>query len=107
MDELTKKVVALASELIHEYGQDYVLFCLKKINEQQGFDLEIPGNFSSFEPVLKVLDIILTEFDNVMYCGENGVESMNDVRKIVIELLKMPELANIQQLTSSQREQLM
>lgn len=54
-------------KLFEEFGRDYLLFALRKISERQMLFLSIPHTNADFQPILKVLDIIINELESELF----------------------------------------
>ncbi len=89
---LQSKLIMLVHELIDEYGVEYVRFALKKMNEVQEFFIPVPEDWHCFDPILKVLEIVIRELDEALYSNESGVDSMEQAKEILTGLIQLPEL---------------
>jgi hypothetical protein len=92
LEGIKQKMRSLAIELTVEFGKNYVLFALKKMNEIQSFELDIPNNWDQFHPILKVLDIVQKELEETLYHVQDGVTSLEEAALVLRDIIAIPLL---------------
>ena len=83
-----KKIESKIKTLIAEYGTKYVLFAIKKINEQQLLYIEFnPELLSNFQPVMQVLEQVKVDLEG-FYWHELNIKSESLLKKYVESSIK-------------------
>ena len=82
----------LTFELAKEFGWDYIGLALKKINEQQQLGLKIQLISPDFHPILKVMDLIMSEYETVLFDPNAGIDNLSELRNVLETILKIGNL---------------
>lgn len=67
ISEQIESLCCLINELEAEYGRDYILRALKIISNRQMLFLSMPEPSPDFLPILKVLEIVISEIEEAFY----------------------------------------
>ena len=78
---------SLVGELDKEFGRNYILRALKVIANRQMLFLDIPEPSPDFLPILKVLEIVINEIEEVFYKILEQDISEENSKKIFSELI--------------------
>lgn len=84
---LTGRLSSLIEELVTEYSKDYVLLALKQISDRQLTYISFADYHLLNEPILKLLELIITELDTVIFDPDTGIESHDQLVKVIQEVL--------------------
>ncbi len=79
--------MAVLIELETEFGLDYIVYAIKKIIDRQMLFIELPPVSDGFFPILKVLDLILTELEHELYRSASD-RSANEMEQAVTMILQ-------------------
>jgi len=87
MTESCRQFMDLVIELENEFGTDYLIYAIKKINDRQMLFIELPPVSDCFYPILKVLDIISTELENKLFHSQSE-HSENEMEQVITTILQ-------------------
>jgi hypothetical protein len=86
--EMKENLRSLTIELLNDYDREYVVFAMKKLNEQQMLGMHIPVKWERFDPHLKVLDLIGKELSTAIFSDESAVLDDADLIEIISYLIE-------------------
>ena len=87
---LKTRLLNLIQEIATDEGWEYVWMAIKRINDQQMFQLQMPALIpSSFEPIIMVLDNTTAELEHEIYNSENAIESLDELKDILESAIRL------------------
>jgi hypothetical protein len=81
--KLQDKYRKLLIDLHSDVGDDYIVYALKKMVDQQMLFMTPPRWNADFQPVLKVLSQVIEEMEAVLFDPDEGVQNNEELKQLI------------------------